>query len=249
MEGQVASQWKRLNTRCATSSENLAWSRDDSRGCGDAAHTSTSYSCKMPVSFRYRLTNLPVTISFSVNLCIPDPRTCAIAQKSLGSNQSQDWNRLPTATVNIEDPESKKPKIRKYITYCTVLSAKIGNFSPQHQFHRRQWFCPRGGGVVHDPVGVHAWGCVAWGGRACPGGVSAGEGMRARGRACLGGVHAWGSCVACTLSWPDTTRYGRSMRRQYASYWNAFLFFVAITFSRNVDAFLRALLSVLRVLL
>ena len=186
----------------------LKTSRDDSRGCGDAAHTSTSYSCKTPVSFRYRLTNLPVTISFtvsisfSVTLCVPDPRTCAIARKSLGSNQSQDWNRLPTATVNIEDPESKKPQIRKYTTYCTVLSAKIGKFSPQHQKlkkslvinYRLQHSC---GKVIFSQTsaivstGARAWpgGCAClgvcgWGGHACPGGVSAGEGM-----------HAWGACM------------------------------------------------------
>ena len=176
-EGQVASQWTRLNTRCATSSENLTWSRDDSRGCGDAAHTSTSYSCKTPVPFRYRLTNLPVTISLSVTLCVPDPRTCAIARKSLGSNQSQDWNRLPTATVNVEDPESKKLQIRKCTTYCTALSAKIGNFSPQDQKlkkslvinYRPQHSC---GKVIFSQAsailstGVCAWpsgcACVTW---------------------------------------------------------------------------------------
>ena len=84
------------------------------------------------------------------------------------------------------------------------------------------------------------------------GGTCVPRGRECRGgHACLGGVHvwgmhAWGACVACTLSWPDTTRYGRSMSRQYASYWNAFLFFVAITFSRNVDAFLRVLLPQVR---
>ena len=53
--------------------------------------------------------------------------------------------------------------------------------------------------------------------------------------ACIVGGHAWqgtcvagghvsqGACMPCTPR-PDTTRYGRSMRGRYASYWNAFLF-------------------------
>ena len=46
---------------------------------------------------------------------------------------------------------------------------------------------------------------------------------------CMAGGHVWwGVCMvgghACHTCPPDTTRYGRSMRGRYASYWNAFLF-------------------------
>ena len=81
---------------------------DDSRdGVGDAEHTSMSYSCKTPVPFRYTVTYLPVTVLFSVTLCVPDARACAMDRKWVGTNESQDSNLLPTATINVEDAETK----------------------------------------------------------------------------------------------------------------------------------------------
>ena len=64
---------------------------------------------------------------------------------------------------------------------------------------------------------VAGWACMA-GGHAWLGGVC-GEGG-----ACVvkGGMHGkGGACVVCMP--PPSTRYGRSMRGRYASYWNAFL--------------------------
>ena len=91
----------------------------------------------------------------------------------------------------------------------------------------------------HVWAGGHAWWgvCVAegyawWG--ACMAGLCSWHGG---GHAwCGGGVHGrgcawWGACMAggvhdgghaCHTHPPDTTRYGRSMRGRYASYWNAF---------------------------
>ena len=52
------------------------------------------------------------------------------------------------------------------------------------------------------------------------------------GHAWWGDMHGWGVCgggacmaggVCATHASPHTTRYGRSMRGRYASYWNAFL--------------------------
>ena len=63
----------------------------------------------------------------------------------------------------------------------------------------------------------------------CPQGVCvAGRGVYGGGHAWRGGMHGGGACVAgvraCHACPSDTTRYGRSMRRRYASFWNAFLF-------------------------
>ena len=69
-------------------------------------------------------------------------------------------------------------------------------------------------------------------------GVMHGRGVCGRGM--CGGGHAWqGVCVVgvCMVGGvhtpPNTTRYSRSMRGRYASYWNAFLLFVHFQFSTN----------------
>ena len=61
--------------------------------------------------------------------------------------------------------------------------------------------------------------CVAKGGHVWQRGGMCGKrgGMCAEGGAC---VAKGGACVVCT----PPTRYGRSLRGRYASYWNAFLF-------------------------
>ena len=80
------------------------------------------------------------------------------------------------------------------------------------------------------------WGCVWQGGHAWWGACMAGVCMV---RACMagwghawqgvhdGGMHIRGACMAwwgvCGMHAPNTTRYCRSMRGRYASYWNAFL--------------------------
>ena len=72
----------------------------------------------------------------------------------------------------------------------------------------------------------HAWqgACKGWG-HAWQGGMCGQVGMCGRG--CV-----WqGVCMPYTP--PDTTRYGRSMGGQYASYWNAFLL-IWILFSSSV---------------
>ena len=81
-------------------------------------------------------------------------------------------------------------------------------------------------GVICVAGGEHAWrgACVVGG---VHGGGHAWQGS------CMVGGHAWQGCVcggghawqgACMPHMPpDTTRYGRSMRGRYASYWNAFL--------------------------
>ena len=104
--------------------------------------------------------------------------------------------------------------------------------------------CMHGRGHVWQGVcvaGRHAWQgvCVA-GGHAWQGGVCGREacmsgGMCGRG-ACMaggcawvGGMHGRGACMPHMP--PDTMRYGQSMRGQYASYWNAFLFTCASVLS------------------
>ena len=101
-------------------------------------------------------------------------------------------------------------------------------------------------------TGGHAWwGAVHGRGVCLARGHAWWGGMHGRGCAwqgpCMVGGHAWqGVCMAGGCSWqgcirgtacmaggmhathaspPDTTRYGRSMRGRYVSYWNAFLFF------------------------
>ena len=94
--------------------------------------------------------------------------------------------------------------------------------------------------------GGHAWwGCAWWGacmtgGHAQQGrhaqqggmhsrGMQGGGAMHSRGMCVVGGMqgrggmHGGGGGCACHTCPPDTTRYGRSMRGRYASYWNAFL--------------------------
>ena len=81
-----------------------------------------------------------------------------------------------------------------------------------------QSFCSQG--VYVAGVGsCLAEGRVWWG--ACIVGGMHGRGVHGR------GGHAWcGVCMgarACHAHSPDTTRYSRSMRGRYASYWNAFM--------------------------
>ena len=64
--------------------------------------------------------------------------------------------------------------------------------------------CGEGGPCM---AGGHAWQRGVCGRGECV----AGEGV------CMAGGHAWHAHI------PNTTRYGRSMRGRYASYWNAFL--------------------------
>ena len=77
---------------------------------------------------------------------------------------------------------------------------------------------------------MHGWQCVCGGGHAWQGG------MHGRGHAWQGG--SWqGACIAglCMAGGmhgpPSTMGYGWSMRGQYTSYWNAFLF--GINFAKN----------------
>ena len=49
----------------------------------------------------YTVTYLPTTVLFSVTLCVPYPRACAMGWKSVGLNNLQDSNWFPTATVNV----------------------------------------------------------------------------------------------------------------------------------------------------
>ena len=70
----------------------------------------------------------------------------------------------------------------------------------------------------------------AWAGGAC---MAGGDMHGGGGCVWRGSMHGWGgACVvggmramhARPTSAPDTTRYGRSMRGRYVSYWNAFMF-------------------------
>ena len=101
-----------------------------------------------------------------------------------------------------------------------------------------QEFCRGGEGGVHGEGGsvcgkggvcMAKWVCMAKGGGyvvkgvICLWAVCMAGGMHGGGHAlgaCVAGGHAWHTCPPR----PDTTRYGRSMRGRYASYWNAFLF-------------------------
>ena len=97
--------------------------------------------------------------------------------------------------------------------------------------------CP-GGGACMPSGGVWLGVCM------CPGGVHGEGGCMAKGGAwwrgaCMvkgacvakGGMHGEGrACVECT---PTSTRYSRSMRGRYASYWNAFLLFLVVNHSRG----------------
>ena len=109
-----------------------------------------------------------------------------------------------------------------------------------------------GGGGMHGQGG-HVWQGCAWQGACIAGGMH-GQGVWVHGReVCMAGGHVWqggvcgrGACVAGGLHgrghvWqggcmaggmhathvphPNTTRYSRSMRGRYASYWNEFLCF------------------------
>ena len=103
--------------------------------------------------------------------------------------------------------------------------------APCHAYTPGRGACVVGGG--------HVW----WEGGMCGGrghvwlGGMHGRGVGRRGALMMGGyvgacvvgaMHGKGACVAgwcaCHVHPPDTTRYGRSMRGQYTSYWNAFLF-------------------------
>ena len=67
--------------------------------------------------------------------------------------------------------------------------------------------------------GMHGRG-VCVGGGTCMAGACRGHAWQG---VCMpGGVHARGTGMPCTLP-PNTMRYGQSMHRRYASYWNAFL--------------------------
>ena len=77
-------------------------------------------------------------------------------------------------------------------------------------------------GVMHGEGDVHGK----------EGGMCGKEGMHGKSGVCVvkgacmvKGGHAWrkGGGV-CGMHAPSSTRYGRSMRGRYASYWNAFLF-------------------------
>ena len=72
--------------------------------------------------------------------------------------------------------------------------------------------------------------------------------VHGRGHACQGGVHGRRVCMEVGHVWwggmcnrvgmhamhaPHTTRYSRSMRRQYASYWNVFLLTVITARQRS----------------
>ena len=78
-----------------------------------------------------------------------------------------------------------------------------------------QEFCPQGGACVAGGMhggGMHGRGHVWWG--------HAWQGACMVGRMCgRGGMHA-------THAPLDIMRYGRSMCRRYASYWNPFLFYL-----------------------
>ena len=83
-----------------------------------------------------------------------------------------------------------------------------------------QEFCPWGGACVagvcvHGRGGVCGRGAHVWWGGMCSRGACMVGGVHSRGRAC----HTHPNTHP-----PDTTRYGRSLRGRYASYWNAFLF-------------------------
>ena len=79
-------------------------------------------------------------------------------------------------------------------------------------------------GGMHGRGGMCGSGGVCGRGDMCGGGHGGGHAWQGgmHGGGVCGGGHAWqGACMPRMP--PDTTRYGRSMRGRYASYWNAFL--------------------------
>ena len=96
--------------------------------------------------------------------------------------------------------------------------------------------CMVKGGHAWWRVG-HAWwgGCVAKGGMCGRGGVHGkGGGMPGKG----GHVWqkgGWGACVVCT----PPPRYGRSLRRRYSSYWNAFLLWMCCLLANSFNSICR----------
>ena len=96
-------------------------------------------------------------------------------------------------------------------TLCSLTLRNIAIFTARKQSLRRLCFYTCLSVILFMAGRVWWWGERAW----------QGEGACMMGGMHGGGVHGRGACMPHT---PDTTRYGRSMRGRYASYWNAFLF-------------------------
>ena len=111
---------------------------------------------------------------------------------------------------------TRKQSLRRLCFY-TCLSVILFTGGMGHAW-QEGWGCVWQGGM-HG--GGHAWQGRAWSGHAWQAG-----GMHGRG-CMVGGMHIRGACMAwwgvCGMHAPNTTRYCRSMRGRYASYWNAFL--------------------------
>ena len=114
-------------------------------------------------------------------------------------------------------------------------------YRPQRSCGQGNIFTPlchsvdRGGrvkGSVRGEGGVHGKGGHAWQRGAC---MAKGD-VRGKGGMC----GKRGACMArgvCAMHPPDTTRYSRSMRGRYASYWNAYLFLDTMTWILNLVTF------------
>ena len=156
-----------------------------------------------------------------------------------------DVKKLITKVLHNYRPQTKFAKVM-FLHLSVILFTGGGGMCGRGGVCGRGCVCGRGHACM---VGGHAWwvgmhgGCVGAcmaGGRGmhgrvggmCGRGVCVAGGMHGRQGACMaGGVHGGGGvggmcgrgvCMPHTHT-PDTTIYGRSMRRQYASYWNAFL--------------------------
>ena len=125
---------------------------------------------------------------------------------------------------------TRKRSLRRLCFYTCVILFTGGACVAGVVHGRGRGACVAGGhawqGSVHGRGGMHGRECVWSGGHVWQGGICGG-GCAWQGACMAGGMLDRGACMPHMLPPPpDTTRYGRSMRGRYASYWNSFLFYI-----------------------
>ena len=148
-----------------------------------------------------RATSLPSTTLVAERLCF---------HKRLSFCSREGVRQTPTPRAARQTPPPPQEMATAADgTHPTGMHSYWFNYHPQTKFakvmflHLSVSHSVHGGGAC--VVGGHAWQEGVWG------------------VACMAGGVRGGGCARHACPHPNTTRYGRSMRGRYASYWNAFL--------------------------